>query len=153
LTTTPPNSVTKPFADLTEARAYVLRRWEHIILHPDEFSLNKDEDKIAYTSRRGPKFKRWQLKEFAEVDDLVRIGGWPVTKAIEEVRKKYSGDRYPSSYDSYESMYNQFKDGGEIPKRSAALAASIFDADIDDATEQCFRLSFILDVETLYCSQ
>ena len=141
----------QPFASPDEARDYVREHWGHIIRDPDGQPTPPDpSDTIPYCARRGPKIKKWKLRAFAEIDDLAREKSLSITTAIERVCSKYKKLRHAHKFDSFESMYNQFKRSDELEKRKAALAAAIFDGDIAEAAEQAFRLSFITDIKNIF---
>ena len=88
----------------------------------------------------------WHMTEFAKVDDLI-TKGFEVTEACERVRRqlpdhiKYSGEET-----SFRNIYYEFKREHENFVRRRAFAYSVVNNNIEEAVEQCFRLSKITDV-------
>jgi len=142
-------SKSKPFTSIDEARDYVMKRWgDHFKQSDGVATPNESPGTVPYRDKRGPKIKRWQLKAFTEIDDLIRIDKLPTATAINDTCYKYAQLGHSHKIDSFVSMYYQFKSNDEFEKRKAALGAAIIDGDLDEATEQCFRLSFIVDIRT-----
>ena len=93
----------------------------------------------------------WHMTEFAKVDDLISEG-FEVKEACKRVRRQLPDHvEYSGKDTSFRNIYYEFKRKHEKFMRRRAFAYSIFNNNIDEAVEQCFRLSKITDVRKDFC--
>ena len=88
----------------------------------------------------------WHMNEFANVDDFI-TEGYEVVEACKRVRRQLPDHvQYSGNDTSFRNIYYEFKREHEIFVRRRAFAYSIFNNNLEEAVEQCFRLSKITDV-------
>ena len=88
----------------------------------------------------------WHMTEFAKVDDLI-AEGFEVKAACKQVRRQlrdHVGNLGEET--SFRNIYYEFKRKHEIFVRRRAFAYSISNNNLEEAVEQCFRISKITEV-------
>jgi hypothetical protein len=125
----------------------VLTRFGAYLENPDREPDDPFDLKSAINDDTpGRRYEAWHMIEFAKIDDL-KANGFEIKEACKRVRRQLLGHvEYSGDDTSFRNMYYEFKRKHENFVRRRAFAYSIFNNNIDEAEEQCFRLSKITDV-------
>ena len=134
--------------DRDQIRAFLLDRYgSYFGGATDAPSLSFDLQQALSEDRPGRQYEAWHLIEFAFVDDC-RAEGVGVMEACRRVCGRLpavhrSKDKPRSVY----TLYYEFKRERELYVRKKAFADALLTEHLDEAIEQCFRLSKITDIE------
>jgi len=110
-----------------------------------------DPEIISWLRGPGSKIAEWHFKAFAEIDDSIRQQLCHDNKdAIEQVREKYSRIGHTHRYDSFESMYYEFKRSQELVFRRREFSEHLFAGNKEAALEHLYRLLLITDINSLF---
>ena len=131
-----------------QTREFVLERFNSYIENPDgepddPFDLNS----AINDDRPGRPREAWHMAEFAKVDDLI-ADGHETSEACQRIRKQLPPEiPYRGDDTSFRNIYYEFKREHEKFVRKKSFAYSIFNNNLEEAIEQCFRLSKITEVQ------
>ena len=135
--------------DLTreDIRKLVLERFSTYLEHPDGVPDDPFDLKSAINDDKlGRPREAWHMEEFAKVDDLI-ADGYETSEACQRIRKQLPPEiPYRRDDTSFRNIYYEFKRKHENFVRKRSFAYSIFNDNLNEAVEQCFRLSKITDV-------
>ena len=109
-----------------------------------------DRELALGEDKPGRPYVAWRLTEFAKVDDLIEEGCLP-TKAYEEVRTNLPKEiPYRGDARNFGIMYKEFKRDHEVTVRKRMFAEALLANELEEAVEQCFRLSKVVDIKRKY---
>ena len=131
------------------------RRYGKYICSSESETVHYLNDPKLLSWLRGPGnvIADWHFNAFAEIDDLIKSCPDNGKKSsIKLVLDNYACLNHAHEYDSFESMYYEFKRDKELKYRRRRFAEQLFDGNAEEATEHFYRLSLITDINSLFGS-
>ena len=137
--------------DRDQIRQIVLDRFGKALGAPgDDPTGEFDRDLALREDKPGRPHAAWHLTEFAKVDDLIEEGEL-LTKSCEQVLSQLPEEiSYYGNATSFRHLYDEFKRTYEVTVRKKMFSEALFANELEEAVEQCFRLSKVVCIKLTY---